>query len=137
MLLFGTNKFLHKSNCNLFYKQLIFLFLTFCNYCVLLYTLFSFLRFVITVQSLSCIRLFATPCIAACQASLSITNSWNLLRLMSIELVLPSNHFILCHPLLLLSSVFLNIRVFSSVSAVCIRWQMYWGSSFSISPSIE
>ena len=69
---------------------------------------------IVIVQSLSCVRLFATPWTAAPQASLSITNSWNLLTLMSIELVMPSNHLILCHPLLLLPSIFPSIRVFSN-----------------------
>ena len=75
-----------------------------------------------------------TPWTAACQASLSITNSWSLLKLMSIKLVMPSNHLILCHPLLLLS-IFPSIRVFSNESVLCIRWPKYW--SFSISPSNE
>ena len=74
---------------------------------------------------------------AARQASLSITNSWSLLRLMSIESVMPSHHLILCRPLLLLSSVFPSIRVFSNESVLCIRWLKYWSSSFSISPSNE
>ena len=78
-----------------------------------------------------------TPWIAACQASLSITNSWNLLKLMSIESVMPSNHFILCHLLLLMPSIFPSIRVFSSESALRIRWPMYWNFSFSINPSNE
>ena len=69
------------------------------------------------------------------QASLSITNSWTLLKLMSIELVMPSNHLILCHPLLLLPSIFPNIRVISNESVLCIRWPKYWSFSFSISPS--
>ena len=86
-----------------------------------------------SVQSLSHIRLFAPPRTTACQASLSITNSWNLLRLMSIESVMPSNHLILCHPLLL-PSIFPSIRVFSSESALHIRWPKYWSFSFSISP---
>ena len=73
----------------------------------------------------------------ACQASLSITNSQSLLQLMSIELVMPSNHLILCCPLLLLPSIFTNTRVFSSESALCIRWQKNWSFSFSISPSNE
>jgi len=73
----------------------------------------------------------------ACQASLSITNSRNLPKLMSIELVMPSNHLILCHPLLLLSSIFPSIREFSNESALCIRWPKYWSFSFSISPSSE
>ena len=89
------------------------------------------------VQSLSCVRLFATPWNAARQAFLSITNSWNLLKLMSIELVMPSNHLILCHPLLLLPSIFPSIRVFSSESVLPIRWPKYWSFSFSISPSNE
>ena len=74
---------------------------------------------------------------AACQASLSITNSWSLLKLMSIEWAMPSNHLILCHPLLLLPSIFPSIRVFSNESALCIRWPKYWSSSFRISPSNE
>ena len=90
-----------------------------------------------SVQSLSHVRLFATPWTVAHQASLSIRNSRNLLKLMSIESVLPSNHLILCRPLLLLPSVFPNIRVFSSESVLCIRWPKYWSFSFSISPSNE
>ena len=86
-----------------------------------------------SVQSLSRVWLFATPWTAACQASLSITNSQNLLTLMSIELVMPSNHFILCRPLLLLPSIFPSIRVFSNESVLHIRWPKYW--SFSMSPS--
>ena len=87
------------------------------------------------VQSLSRIWLFAIPWTVACQASLSITNSWSLLKLMSIESVMPSSHLILCHPLLLLPSIFPSIKVFSSESVLCIRWPKYW--SFSISPSYE
>ena len=79
----------------------------------------------------------ATPCLAARQASLSITNSQSLLKLMSIESVMPSNHLILCHPLLLLPSVVLSIRVSSNESVLCIRWPKYWSFSFSISPSDE
>ena len=90
-----------------------------------------------SVQSLSCIQLFATPWIAACQASLSVINSWSLLKLMSIELVMPSNHLILCRPLLLLPSIFPSVRVFSSESVLRIRWPKYWSFSFSISPSNE
>ena len=82
-----------------------------------------------------CVRLFATPWTAACQASLSITNSWSLLKLMSIKSVMPSNHFILCHCLFLLPSIFPSLRVFSNESALCIRWPKYWSFSFSISPS--
>ena len=77
------------------------------------------------------------PWTAACQASLSITNSWNLLKLMSIKLVMPSNHLILCHPLLLPPSIFPSIRVFSNELVLCIRWLKYWSFSFSISPSNE
>ena len=77
------------------------------------------------------------PWTAAHQASLSITNSWSLLTLMSIELVMPSNHLILCHPLFLLPSIFLSIRVFSSESALHITWPKYWSFSFSIIPSSE
>ena len=90
-----------------------------------------------SVQSLSCIRLFVTPLIAACHASLSITNSQNLLKLMSIQPVMPSNHLILCCPLTLLPSVFPRIRVFSSKSVLCIRWPKYWSFIFSISPFKE
>ena len=84
-----------------------------------------------------CVQLFATPWIAACQASLSITNSRSLLKLISIGLVMPSNHLILCHPLLLLPSIFSSIRVFSNESALHIRWPKYWSFSFSISLSNE
>jgi len=87
------------------------------------------------VQLLSCVPLFGTPWTAAHQASLSFTNSWSLLKLMSIELVMPSNHLILCCPLLFLPSVFPSIRVFSSESVLHIRWPKYWSFSFSISPS--
>ena len=90
-----------------------------------------------SVQSLSRVQLFATPWTAAHQASLSITNSWSLLKLMSIELVMPSNHLILCHPLLLPPSIFPNIRVFSNESVLHSRWPKYWSFSFSISPSNE
>ena len=78
-----------------------------------------------------------TPWAAVRQASLSITNSWSLLKLISIESVMPSNHLILCHPLFLLPSIFLSIRVFYSESVLHIRWPKYWGFSFSISPSNE
>ena len=88
-----------------------------------------------SVQSLSHVWLFATPWTAARQASLSIANSWSLLKLMIIELVMPSNHLILCHPLLLLPSIFPNIRVFSSESVHCIRWPKDWSFIFNISLS--
>ena len=88
-----------------------------------------------SVQSLRGVQLFATPWVAACQASLSITNFWSLLQLMSIESVMPSNHLILCHPFLLLPSAFPSVRVFSNESVLHIRWPKYWSFSFSISPS--
>ena len=110
--------------------------------CVLSYLLHPFLRGWIvrllpcpqfsSVLSLSCVQLFATPWTAAYQASMSNTNSWSLLKLMFIELVMTSNHFILCHPLLILPSVFPSIRVFSNVSLLCIRWPTYWSFSFSV-----
>ena len=90
-----------------------------------------------SAQSLSCVRLFATLWIAARQASLSITNSQSLLKLMSIGSVMPSNHLILCRPLLLPPSIFPSIRVFSNESVLCIRWPKYWSFSFNISPSNE
>ena len=90
-----------------------------------------------SVQSLICVWLFATSWTTAHQASLSITNSQSLLKLISIELVMPSNHLILCHPLLLPPSIFPSIRVFSNESVLCIRWPKYWSFSFSISPSNE
>ena len=90
-----------------------------------------------SVQSLSHVCLFATPLTAARQASLSITNSQSLLRLMSIESVMPSNHLMLCCPLLLPPSIFPSIRIFSNESALRIRWPKYWCFSFSISPSSE
>ena len=90
-----------------------------------------------SVQSLSRVRIFATPWTAAHQASLSFTNSWSLLKLMSIESVIPSNHLILCGPLLLPRSIFPSIRVFSNESVLPIRWPKYWSFSFSISPSNE
>ena len=90
-----------------------------------------------SVQSLSRVWLFATPWIAACQASLSITNSWSLLKPMSIESVMLSNHLILCHPLLLLPSIFPSTSVFSNESALRIRWPNYWSFSFNIRPSKE
>ena len=86
-----------------------------------------------SVQSFSCVRLFMTPWTAARQASLSITSSWSLLKLMSIELVMPSNHFILCRPLLLPPLVFPSIRVFCTESVLCTRWPKYWSFSFSFS----
>ena len=90
-----------------------------------------------SVQLLSHVRLFVTPWTAACQASLSITNSCSLLKLMSIESVMPSNHLILCRHLLLPPSIFPSIRVFSNESALRIRWPKYWSFSFNISPSNE
>ena len=88
-------------------------------------------------QSLSHVQLFMTPWTAACQASLSVTSSWSLLKLMSIDLVMPSNHLILRHHLLLLPSIFPGIWVFSNESAFHTRWTKYWSFGFSISPSNE
>ena len=93
--------------------------------------------FVVVVQSLSCAQLFVTPWSAVRQASLSFTISQSLLKLMSIDSMIPSNHLILCGPLLLLLSIFPNIRAFSNESALHIRWPKYWSFSFSISPSNE
>ena len=90
-----------------------------------------------SVQSLSRVQLFVTPWTAACRASLSITNSRRLLKLMSIESVMPSNHLILCQPLLLLPSIIPSIRVFSNESVLPIRWPKYWSFSLSISPFNE
>ena len=90
-----------------------------------------------SVESVNRVRLFATPWTAAHQPFLSFTNSQSLLKLMSFETVMPSNHLILCHPLLLLPSIFSSIRVFSSESVLCIRWPKYCSFSFSISPSNE
>ena len=97
----------------------------------------TYSKFSQSVQSLSRVWLFVTPWPAACQASLSITNSRSLLKLMSIMSVMPSNHLILCHPPLLLPSIFPSIRVFSNESALHIKWPKYWSFSFSISPSSE
>ena len=90
-----------------------------------------------TVQMLSCVQLFATPWTVPCQPSLSITNSQSLLKFMFIKSVMPSNHLILCSPLLLLPSIFPSIRVFSNESLLHMRWPKYWSFSFSISPSNE
>ena len=90
-----------------------------------------------SVLALSLVRPFVTPWTAACQASLSITNSWSLLKLMTIKSVMPSNHLILCHPLLLLPSIFPSIRVSSNEPVLCIKWPKYWSFSFIISPSNE
>ena len=90
-----------------------------------------------SAQSLSHVWLFATPWTAGRQASLSVINSWSLLKFMSIKSVMPSHHLILCHPLLLLPSILSSIRVFSNESALSIRWPKYWSFSFNISPSNE
>ena len=103
---------------------------------ILSFILYSEFQFS-SVQSLSHVRLFATPWTVARQACLSITNSWSLPRLMSIEFVMPSNHLVLHHPLLLLPSIFPNIRVFSNESALRIRWPKYWSFSLNSSPSSE
>ena len=90
-----------------------------------------------SAQLLSCVRLFATPWTASRQSSLSIINSLSLFKLMSIVSVMPSNHLILCHPLLLPPSIFPGVRVFTNESVLCIRWPKYWSFSFSFSPSNE
>ena len=108
---------------------------TLAKLCDLSTLLFCFGLFFFVVQSLSPVWLFATPWIAACQASLSFTIIWSLVKLMSIESMIPSNHLILCPCLLLLPSIFPRIRVFSNESALRIRWTKYWSFSFSISPS--
>ena len=103
-----------------------------------LYSMFSLvILYISSVQLLSCVRLFATPWIAAHQASLSITNSQSSPKLMSIELVMPSSHLIICRPLLLLPLIPPSIRVFSNESTLPMRWPKYWSFSFSISPSNE
>ena len=102
---------------------------------ILVYKALSTVSGIVIVQSLNSVRLFVTPWTAACQDFLSFIISWSLLKLMSIELVMPSNHFTLCRPLLLLPSIFPSIRVFSNESALLIRWSKYWGFSFSIGPS--
>ena len=99
-----------------------------CSFAINLFT---------SVQSLSCVRLFVTPWTAAHQASLSITDSQSLLKLMSITWLMPSNHLILCHPLLLPPSIFPSIRVFSNESVLCIRLPKHWSFSFSLRPSNE
>ena len=93
--------------------------------------------FFFSIQSLSCVWLFVTPWTAACQPSLSITKSRSLLKLMSIESAMSSNHLLLCRPLLLLPSIFPSIRVFSNETVLCIKWPKDSSFSFSISPSIE
>ena len=101
--------------------------------CIYVYIYFC----ISSVQSLSSDHVFVTPWTAACQASLSITNSWSLLKIMWIESVMPSNHHILCHPLLLLPPIPPSIRVFSNELTLHMRWPKYWTFSFSISPSNE
>ena len=104
--------------------------------CILIILFHSVYWVSVSIRSLSRVRLFVAPWTAAGQASLSITNSWSLLKLMSIELMMLSNHLILCRPLLLLS-IFLSVRVFSEESVLHIRWPKYWSFSFSISPPNE
>ena len=109
-----------------------------CELEILLCSLISHLRFQFSsVQSLSRVRLFVTPWTAARQASLPITDSWSPLKPMSIKSVMPSNHLILCYPLLLLPSIFPSIRVFSDEISLRIRWPKYWSFHFNISPSNE
>ena len=98
---------------------------------------YMLLKYISSVQSFRCVQLLATPWTVACQASLSITNSQSLPKLMSTELVMPSSHLILCRPLLLLPSILPRIRVFSNESTLHMRWPKYWSFSFSISPTNE
>ena len=105
--------------------------------CTVGWVLIALVTWVVFAQSLSCVRLFATPWATARQASLSFTIYWSLLKLISIESTMPSNHLILCRPLLLLPSIFSSIRVFSNESTLGIRWPKYWSFSFIISPSNE
>ena len=112
------------------YKTTVRLWVYVCVVCSRKYSFSS-------VQLLSRVWLFVTPWIRVRQASLSITNSWSLLKLTSIKSVMPCRHLIFCRPLLLLPSIFLSIRVFSNESVLCIRWPKYWSFSFNISPSNE
>ena len=121
----------------LFFLFYVFIYLASLSLCCCAWTSPSCVEQFSSVQSLSRVRLFATPWTAACQVSLSITNSRSSLRLTSIELVMPSNHLILCHPFLLLPSIFPSIRDFSNESALHIRWPKDWSFSFNISPSNE
>ena len=105
--------------------------------CILSLCLFDLYAEFSSIQSLSRVRLFATPLIAARQASLSITNSWSSLKVTSIESVMPSSHLILCRPLLLLPPIPPSIRVFSNETTLCMRWPKYWSFSFSFIPSKE
>ena len=127
LLLWDTRKIQENTVCNSQLKRNLFYFLNFHWYSVQ----FS------SIQSLSCVRLFATPWIAARQASLSITNSQSSLKLMCFESVMPSSHLILCCPILLLPPLPPSIRVFSNESTLRMRWPKYWSFSISISPSNE
>ena len=115
----------------------VIFFLTFQILNIFLFLDVYFCVFVAVVQSLSCIQIFVTPQTAACQAFLSLTISQSFFKLISIESVMLFNHLILCHPLLLLPSIFPSIRVFSNESVLCIRWPKYCSFSFSINPSKE
>ena len=133
--------------CNNLCSFLQFLKKHLCVYCITVFffleefftlkTTFSLIMSFSSVQSFSCVRLFETPRTTACQASLSITNCQSLPKAMSIESVMPSNYLILCCPLLLLTSIFPSITVFSNESALRIRWPKYWSLSFNISLSNE
>ena len=134
-LLFGTHCFIsHKQENNPVVLKAIFL--SRVRTMSLIFP-WIFHPFIGSVQWLSHVRLSVTPWTEAYQAFLSITNSWILLKLMSIKSVMPSNHLILCHPLLLLHSIFPSVRVFSNESVLHIRWPKYWSFSFSIRPSNE
>ena len=124
----------HPSLSFLYYMYLCEFFFHTCLFTLFFVPIYIFSQ---SVQSLSRVWLFATPWTAASQASLSITNSWSPPKPISIQSVMPSNHLILCCPLLLLPSIFPRIRVSSNELALCIRWPKYWSFSFSISPSNE
>ena len=128
-ILFCISEFLFGSFNNFYLFIGILYLLRYCSH--------SYFPFVAVVQLLSCVQVFVTPWTAAGQASLSFIISRSLLNLMSIESVITSNHLILCHPLLLLPSIFPSIRVFSNELALHIRWPKYWNFSLSISPSNE
>ena len=134
--LYGTCTFNFLRNCQMLFQNGCTI-LHSCQWYMQMQLFHIFTNQFSSVQSLGCVRLFETPWITACPASLPITNSRSLLRLMSIELLMPSSHLILCCPLLLLPPIPPSIRVFSNESTLRMRWPKYWSFSFSISPSNE
>ena len=135
MCIYSLEKYQFSYSAHFLIRLFVFLMLS-CMICLYILNI-NPLLVISSVQLLSRVQLFATPWTAACQALLSITNSQSLLKPMSTESVMPSNHLILCCPLLLLPSIFPSIRVFSNESVLHIRWPKYWNFSFSISPSNE